>query len=226
MMRVRVVAAVVACAALLGGCSQVVNGTGHSGLSLGPPVGPSTPVPASPSGPPATGTPTPPTTCPHVVYPSARLSFDCITSGMRAFYEGQVWPVSEQKTVDPSTGWVLEEGAGHWGSPEGSSLTEIAQNVRQQMISVGGYGANPTVRTVTNRDTTVDGAPAHLLQTTFTIDRAWAKANDVKVKQEKLWIVAIQVARNDVSLWYTSLPDLVSSLWSKVPATIASIQVG
>ncbi len=54
-----------------------------------------------------------------------------------------VWPVSERKVVEPATDWVLEEGAGHWGSPEGSSLADIAGNVRQQMVDLGGYGANP-----------------------------------------------------------------------------------
>jgi hypothetical protein len=145
---------------------------------------------------------------------------------MTAHYNGQVWPVSGARTVEASTSWVLEEGAGHWGSPEGATLSDIAFNVRLQMISVGGYGDHPGIHTVADRPMKVDGAPAHLLQTTFTINRAWARANGTKVRQEKLWIIAIQVAPNDVSLWYTSLPDLVKSLWKKVPATIATIRVG
>jgi hypothetical protein len=38
-------------------------------------------------------------------------------------------------------------------------------------------------------------------------------------------MLAIEVAPNDVSLWYVSIPDLVRSLWAKVPAVIASIKV-
>ena len=73
---------------------------------------------------------------------------------------------------------------------------------------------------------TIDRHAAHLLQTTVTINPAWARQDGTKVKQERLWIIAIEVAADDVSLWYTSLPDLASALWPKVPATIASIRVG
>jgi hypothetical protein len=245
--------AVLASAVVLAGCSQVVSGVGRNGLtpqrvrpsapgssgpapgSSGPSApgssGPSAPGSSGPSAPGSSGPSAPSpqpqaSSCPHVVYPSAGLSFDCITSGLTTSYTDPVWPVSEQKTVEQSTGWVLEEGAGHWGSPGGSSLAAIAQNVRDQMISVGGYGTAPTVYTVANQAMTVDGAAAHLLQTTVDINRAWARQAGTKVKQEKLWIVAIRVGPNDVSLWYTSLPDLAASLWPKVPATIASIKVG
>lgn len=220
---------VVACAALLAGCTTVVNGTGHSG----PVAGPSTPPPPAPTTPGSTGSPappTPPTGCPHVVYPAAKLSFDCIASGFTRTYQPNdpqaVWPFRVSRVVERSTNWVLEQGAGHWGSPGKHSLSALALLVRGEMISVGGYGANPHVDTVASRPTTVDGAHAYLLQTTFTLDRAWARAHGTKVKREKLWILAIDVGPDDVSLWYTSVPDLVKSLWAKVPATIASIKVG
>lgn len=201
--------AVLAAAAFMAGCSQVVSGVGRNGLSTRPSA-------------PASGA----TSCPHVAYPAARLSFDCIASGMALTSRDPVWPLSEERIVEPTTKWVLEEGAGHWGSPDGASLAFIAANVRRQMISIGGYGVNPAAHTVASHATTVDGAPAYLLQTTVTINPAWARSFGTKVKQEKLWIIAIRVGPNDVSLWYTSLPDLVASLWPKVPATIASIKVG
>lgn len=203
----RLVAVCAALAVLLAGCSDVVHGTGRRSV-------PTAPAPARA------------TNCPHVQYPAAKLSFDCITAGLTGFYEGPVWPVSERKTVEPATQWVLEEGAGHWGSPVNQSLATIAVTVRQQMISVGGYGANPRVSTGASRPTTVDGHDAYLLQTTFTLSPRWAQSDGTKVKQEKLWIVAIEVGAGDVSLWYTSVPDLASDLWPKVPATIASIKVG
>jgi hypothetical protein len=54
---------------------------------------------------------------------------------------------------------------------------------------------------------------------------AWATTAGTKVKHEKLWIIALQVGPDEVSLWYTSLPDLVRSLWAKVPSIIATIKV-
>jgi hypothetical protein len=204
-----------ALAVLLAGCSDVVHGTG-SVLGGGPrqPGGAST----SPAA--------PPTACPRVVYPAAKLTFNCITAGMRTFYQDTVWPVSERKTVEPSTGWSYDEGAGHWGSPEGVALVDIALNVRQQMLDAGSYGGQPKVRTVVSRPTTVDGAPAYLVQTTFGINPAYAHQVGTKVREERMWMLAIRVASNDVSLWYVSVPDLAKSLWAKVPRVIASIKVG
>jgi hypothetical protein len=212
--RRRRLAAALALAVLLAGCTGAVQGSG-SVVGAGPVAGGSTTPPAAaPSG------------CPHVDYPGAHLRFTCLVAGMRAFYQGAVWPVSERKVVEPSTGWVLEEGGGHWGSPDGVALVDIALNVRQQMLDVGSYGNQPTIRTVLSEPTTVDGARAYLVQTTFGINGGYAREVGTKVEQERLWILAIEVAPDDVSLWYVSVPDLVKSLWSKVPKVIASIKVG
>jgi hypothetical protein len=132
----------------------------------------------------------------------------------------------ESKTVEAATGWVVEEGAGHWGATQGHSLAEIAKNVRSQMADSGGYGDTPTITTLADDETKVDGADAHLLHTRFTLNPTWAKTRKTAVKQEQLWILAIKVGRDDVSLWYTSIPDLVQDLWAKVPSVIKSIRVG
>lgn len=245
-MKIRWALAALATIGLLAGCSSVVNGTGSTALTGGasgaarspdfPNRSGSAPQPSDTGEAPA---PEPSgssgssgsaaeaaTPCPNVSYPYAHLAFACITTGMTQQLDGDVWPLSEIKPVDAAgSGWVLDEGAGHWGATEGHSLSAIAENVRQQMVDNDNYGDNPTVHTDASKDTTVDGAPAHLLQTTFTIDPAWAKANKVTVKQEKLWIIAIEVGSDDVSLWYVSVPDLVSTLWAKVPTTIASIKI-
>jgi hypothetical protein len=237
-MNTRLVIAGFALAALLAGCTDVVDGAGNSALTAGPAGGSSTPAfpgptsgaatPTAPgsTAPRSTSVAQPPTTCPHVVYPAAKLAFDCMTTGLKASYNGKVWPLQEYKTVEKSTGWVAEQGAGHWGSSAGQSLEDIALNVRQQMIDAGGYGDNPTRITVADRAMTVDGHIARLLQTTFTINRAWARSNGTKVEQEKLWLVAIEVGAGDVSLWYASVPDLAKSLWPQIPSAIASIRVG
>jgi hypothetical protein len=212
-MRLRLAASIVAFAALVSGCTSIVGGLGH----VAPSAGPGRPV-------------TPPTDCPRVVYPAAKLSFDCVTTGLATSYRpnfpGQIWPLRYSRTVEATTNWVVEEGAGHWGSPEGSSLEDITRYIRQQMVDSGGYGEAPKVDTVASRPTTIAGAPAYLLQTTFTINPAWAREKKTAVKQEKLWILAIRVAPGDVSLWYTSVPDLTKSLWPEVPKVIASIRVG
>jgi hypothetical protein len=145
---------------------------------------------------------------------------------MRTFRDGAVWPFSEQRIVERSTGWVLEQGAGHWGSADGAALVDIALTVRQEMLDAGDYGVAPTVRTTESRATEVDGRPGYLVRTTVDINPSWARDQGTQVKQERLWLLAIEVAPNDVSLWYASVPDLVRALWPKVPAAIASIKVG
>jgi hypothetical protein len=219
--RLRRFAPLVALAVLLGGCTDVVDGAGTAlrAGSGGPSSGNGGPSSVDPS-------PAAPTGCPRVVYPGAQLTFRCITTAMRAHYDGNVWPVSERQTVESATGWFLEEGAGHWGSADGAELVDIALTVRQQMIDDGSYGTQPAVRTRASRPTHVDGRPGYLVQTTFDINPAWARSEGTKVRQERLWLLAIEIARNDVSLWYVSVPDLTKQLWSKVPATIASIRVG
>ena len=203
---------VVALALLLAGCTDVVNGSGA--IDAGPPAGSGSTAPAAPTG------------CPRVVYAAAKLSFDCIVPAMRRFNQDDVWPVSEIKPVERSTGWVLDEGAGHWGSPDGVALVDIALNVRQQMLDNENYGTQPTVRTVVSKPVKVDGARAYLVQTNFFINPAYARQSGTKVKEERAWMLAIEVAPGDVSLWYVSLPDLVKSLWAKVPQLISSIKVG
>lgn len=234
-MRIRVTAVgLVALAAVLAGCASVVDGTGSTALGSRstPPAGPtggagtSAPAPPAPSSTPGSASKAAaPTPCPHVAFPAAKLSFDCIVSNMIASYGGSVWPLSEHIQVE-STGWVLEEGAGHWGAPNGSSLGAIARNVRQQMLDDEDYGASPRVTTASDADTKVAGVPAHVLQSTMTINAAWAKKRGTRVRQEKLWIIALQVGADDVSLWYVSVPDLAKALWPKVPSVIATIKVG
>ncbi|MFN2560919.1 MAG: hypothetical protein ABR571_06460 [Jatrophihabitans sp.] len=241
-MRVRLGVLGLAAIGLLAGCADVVDGNGalggvpgHSGASSTPDFPGQTGAPSgsasasapslSPGGS-ASGTAAPPTPCPHVTFAAAKLAFDCLGSGFRADTGGSIWPLRESKTVESATGWVVEEGAGHWGATDGHSLAAIATNVRGQMADAGGYGDAPTITTLADDDTTVDGADAHLLHTRFTLNPTWAKSRKTAVKQEQLWILAIKVGSDDVSLWYTSIPDLVKDLWAKVPSIIKSIKVG
>lgn len=201
--------------------------------SVGFPSGSSTPsivAPTEMTGSASLGAPSTPTAgsdfaCPGIVYPYAHLSFGCITSGMTAYTKDKIWPLIERKVVEPKVGWSVDMGAGHWGSQQSQTLAAIAREVRDDMVSHGSYGTSPTVTALKSVSGTVDGHTAHLIQTEFTINPAWAKKNGVKVKHEVSWIVAIKVGSDDVSLWYTSIPDLVSNLWAKVPAEIGTIRV-
>jgi hypothetical protein len=215
-MRIRIAVTAVALTGLLAGCADVVNGTGTAARAGGT----TSPDFGAPSG----ATVAAPTPCPHVTYAQAKLSFDCIDTGFTPHYDSGVWPLRESKTVEAATGWVVEEGAGHWGTTDGQSLTDIASNVRDQMVEAGDYGDNPTVSTI-GTEGTVGGAKAATLEVTFTLDPTWAKTRGTKVEQEKLWLIAIEVGTDDVSLWYTSIPDLARSLWAKVPSIIDTIEV-
>lgn len=239
--RIRLATVGLAAVGLLAGCADVVNGSGAvggpaakgpSGSAASPDFpgqsqansGAGTTTPAAPGTP--TGTAPAPTLCPHVSFAAAKLSFDCFDSSFVPQLNGPVWPLRESKTVEAKTQWVVEEGAGHWGPPGADTLADITKGVRQQMVDGGGYGDKPTVTTLADENTTVDGADAYLLHTRFTLDPTWAKSRGTAVKQEQLWILAIKVGPNDVSLWYTSVPDLVSELWPRVPDIIKSIKVG
>jgi hypothetical protein len=93
------------------------------------------------------------------------------------------------------------------------------------MIDQLSYGDSPKVVTVANTATTVAGVKARVLETTSTLSQAFIKKSHTKVRSEKLWIVALQIGANDVSLWYISVPDLVKSLWPRVPSIIATIRL-
>lgn len=180
---------------------------------------------SSPAPSDSAGSSTAPTfSCPQVDYQLAHLRFDCIDTGLSFSTNKPIWPLIGQKEVEPSTHWSFEEGADDFGDLGSKTLADIPRGARTRMVDLGEYGLKPTVTTVADKPTTVAGQSAHLLQTTITLNPTYRASIKTKVKQEKLWIIAIQNG-NDVVLWYTSLPDLVSNLWAKVPATIASIKI-
>lgn len=144
---------------------------------------------------------------------------------MRFDKNNAVWPHNFYDVVEPATGWAVTEGAGHWGSRAGHSLLAITKNVRQQMVDDDQYGTSPRVTTVDATKATINGVDGFVLESRFVLSRAYRAAKHEKVKIEKSWTVAIKVGRDDYSLWYVSIPDLRSDLWSRVHDTIASIHV-
>jgi hypothetical protein len=237
--------AVLLLAVAAGACSATVDGSGHpvstSSARNGfpTPSAPSTNVPAtaptgassspgptnSASSSTSSGAPVGNFTCPTITYPHAHLSFDCVVDGLTLSTSSPIWPVSMQKTVEPKTGWLLEEGAADWGDPGSAATKAIALELRTQMVARGGYGTAPTVHTDHSDDATVAGVAAHVLQSTITLNPEWARGERTKVTTEQLWIVAMTVSAHDVAIWYTSIPSLESQLWAKVPTIIRTIRI-
>jgi hypothetical protein len=226
-----VLAALLVAAATVSGCTgTTVLGQGSTQLQPNAPSQfPSSSTPSSPSTPTAPGggssSAAAPTGCPRVDFPAARITFDCITTAMVPGTD-PVWPLVVDRTVEKATGWTVDEGAGTVPG-DTHALAGLTTSVRTAMVTESGaYGQNPKVTTVRNADTKVGGVPAHVLQSTITLNPAWAAKAGTKVKAEHLWIVALQVDSSEATLWYVSVPDLVSSLWAKVPSVIDSIKVG
>lgn len=217
--RVRVLAAAALLAVSVSACATTVDGTGQR----------VTPAPSTnplPTGPAEPAVPEGRFSCPRVAYPDAHLSFNCVVGGLAVSAKNPVWPVSLRKTVESETGWVVEEGAGNWGDPGSDSPSAIAKLVRTHMVDAGQYGESPTLKTAQDAKTTIGGVRAHVLQTTITLNPAWAKQRGTAVKTERLWIVVLAVSAHDTALWYVSIPNLASRLWARVPATIRSIHAG
>jgi hypothetical protein len=245
--------AAVACSSVVNGKGSAGPAVpGPSTVSSGAPtVGPSITFPASsPAVPsasitfPAPSTPVissalptlspPPSTqqadykCPDIVMPATHLSFVCVAQNMKKNTKAKPWPIVWQEVVAhyPNGGkWTLDTGAGHWGSQGSDSLRAIATAMRDRMVSLGEYGnPAPTLQT-TGQHIQITGHPAYQLQTTFTINPQFRQQYGVPIKHEKSWILAIEVAPNDVSLWYVSVPDAVSYYWPLIDTLIGTISV-
>lgn len=225
--------------AMLAGCTQTVSGHGAPGgvPSDFPSGGPSSPsgtsgggatAPPSSPVPPSSPAPTtsPPTNahlaCPRVVDPAARLEYSCIAAGMTLDTASTMWPVKVQKTVD--TNWTMDEGSGRLPFQSGSTLGSIANDLAQTMAATG-YGTGAKATKERDTDTSVDGHKAHLVQTLMTISPAFRQANKLRVSQERLWIVVVQLSETAASAWYVSVPDVQKQLWPSVPGLISGMQV-
>ena len=225
MRRAALVIAAAACA-LLAACTATVGGSGHVGLPPGGPSIPSvpgptlsgSPLPGGPSG----GTAQPSVACPKVTDPDAGLSFRCVTSGLTTSSD-LLWTLNLVKQVE--TDWVLGEGATSVPVPAGVSLQQVAGAMREEMVALQYYGPSPTVTTVSSKAATVAGVAAWVLQTTFTIDPAYRSKQHLRVRTERMWLVALQAGSGRVALWYVTLPDDVEQFWPSVPVLIKDIRL-
>jgi hypothetical protein len=226
------------CGVLLSGCASVTSGTGRTTLrpSASPsgfpspsstgPVSPSTPVSPSLVPPPTSAAPGRTNfNCPVITYPHAHLQFDCIVTKMKAVTTDKVWPLDLYHVVEPRTGWSVSMGAGHWGPRRGNSLLKITSFVRSEMVRDGSYGTAPKVTTLGAGKVTINGAKGFLLESRFKLSAAFRHRVHTAVHSERSWIVAVYVGRDDLSLWYVSIPDTERRLWRAVHDDIASMHV-
>jgi hypothetical protein len=164
--------------------------------------------------------------CPYIVFPATHLSFVCVAKKMKENTKAKPWPIVWEEVVahfGAGGKWTLDTGAGHWGKQGSDSLRDIAVQVRNRMVSLSDYGnPAPTVRTG-GKSIEVSGDKAYELRTTFTINAQFRQQNQVPIKHEKSWIVAVKVGSDDVSLWYVSVPDAVRYLWPQMDALISTI---
>jgi hypothetical protein len=139
-----------------------------------------------------------------------------------------LWPLSLGKSVE--TGWGLGEGAAGITVPAGTALQQVTHVVLQEMVAFQYWGPNPGVTTLSNHPATVAGVQAWVQQTSLTIDAGFRTERGLRVRTERIWLVAMQVGSTaqvgstEVALWYVTLPDDVKQLWSTVPALIAGIK--
>jgi hypothetical protein len=235
------VASVLAVGLLLAGCTQTVSGHGTgggagggtdfpsgssgSGSSGSGPSGSGSSGPPGSSGPSGSTSAPPPAAnlaCPKVVDPATHLSYDCIVGGM-AKGQSEVWETKFEKDVDVD--WTMDEGSTPAPARIGTNVGAAANALTTAMLAAQNYGPSPGVKKEKDVATTVNGKPAHLVQTLMTVNAGYRKQRHLKVAQERLYVVAIRVSSKAVSAWYVSVPDVQKALWARVPSLISSIKV-
>jgi hypothetical protein len=221
-----VVAAGCLAAVLAAGCSTEVNGRGV--LAVGPsgsrqPDFPSAPPSGSSgsnsAGP--SGGATPARGCPKAVDPKAGLSYACISPDLQP-ESSATWTLELSKEVDIN--WFLGEGSGVLPPDQNGTLRDVSEAISASLAKTD-YGDNPTSTQDSSTDTTIGGKPAHVVQTTITLNPTYVKNSKLKVTKERLWIAVIDNGTGLDAVWYVTIPDIVSNLWAAVPGVIKSITV-
>jgi hypothetical protein len=216
-------------AALVASCSTEVAGQGvrAGGLNAS---GPSS-QPDFPSASPSSGSPssnpsmpsggTTARGCPRAFDPGAGLSYSCISPDLQT-HNSDTWTLELSKEVDVK--WYLGEGSGVLPPGQEGTLRELSEVISAGLVQTD-YGDNPTSTRDSSADTTIDGKPAHVVQTTITLNPTYVKNSKLKVTRERLWIAVIDSGGGFTAVWYVTIPDVVSNLWGSVPGVIKGITV-
>jgi hypothetical protein len=232
---------------LLTGCAEKVSGQVDAGgaappgspsgaTSGNPSTPPSAPGPGSAStpsssdgssaGPPSGGSSTAPTAhlaCPRVVDVAAHLAYYCVNGSMTPA-SSTLWPFKVQRSVDVH--WTMDEGSGDVTKFAAGKATAAAAKAMVSRMVGELYGTPvPTTKTVQDVNVAVDKATGHLIQTLITLNPGYVKAQHLRVRQERLWVLVVPVASGELSGWYTSIPDVAKTSWPKVPSIIKGLQI-
>ena len=213
-------------ALLVASCSAEVDGRGVRGGAPGPSSQPDFPS-ASPSSGPSDSTPNGPSSgattqgCPKVTDSKAGLSYACISPDLK-LDNSETWTLELSKEVDVN--WFLGEGSGVLPPDQNGTLRELSEDISASLVKTD-YGTNPTSTQDSSVDATIGGRPAHVVQTTITLNPTYVKTSQLKVTKERLWIAVIDSGNGLDAVWYVTIPDIVSNLWADVPAVINSITV-
>jgi len=212
-------------ALLVASCSAEVDGRGvraGAGTSRQPDF-PSASPPSDPSGPSPSGPSSGATAqgCPKATDPKAGLSYSCISPDLKPD-NSDFWTLELSKQVDIN--WFLGEGSGVLPPNQNGTLRELAESISATLAKTD-YGSNPTSTQDSSTDATIAGRPAHVVQTTITLNPTYVKTSKLKVTKERLWIAVIDSGNGLDAVWYVTVPDIVSNLWADVPAVIKSITV-
>jgi hypothetical protein len=224
--------ALIVAALLLAGCTETVSG--HAVPSGGPGSSDAPGTSAPPSGSGASSSPAPPSrtpstgvppgahlACPRVIDSAAHLSYDCVTRAMSKDSD-TIWPLKFTKEVD--VGWSMDEGSSHVDVTGNGNVTVLANGFASAM-GAQEYGPKAGVRKVRDADITVASRTAHLVESVMTLDPDYRAQRHLKVKQERLWVVAVHIGPGQYSAWYVSIPDVRKVLWPQVPDLIQRIKV-
>lgn len=213
-------------ALLVASCSAEVDGRGVRAGAPGALSQPDFPS-ASPSSGPSDSTPSAPSSgaaaqgCPKATDPKAGLSYACISPDLKPD-NSETWTLELSKEVDVD--WFLGEGSGVLPPDQNGTLRELSEAISASLAKTD-YGTNPTSTQDSSVDTTIGGRPAHVVQTTITLNPAYVKTSKLKVTKERLWIAVIDSGNGLDAVWYVTIPDIVSNLWADVPAVIKTITV-
>ena len=109
------------------------------------------------------------------------------------------------KEVDVN--WFLGEGSGVLPPDQNGTLRELSEDISASLAKTD-YGTNPTSTQDSSVDTTIGGRPAHVVQTTITLNPTYVKTSKLKVTKERLWIAVIDSGNGLDAVSYVTIADI------------------
>ena len=184
------------------------------------------------------GTPVPTVSCPLITDEQSHLQYRCIDDYLvqDETDTGLGLRIALNHEVEP--GWVITEGSGNplsqtpdstvisYRAAAGPTAADVRTVVTDRIAQalVGGYGDNPTSKTLSRRTRSFGGVEGYEAVTEITVNPSFRQANALKVKTERLWVVGVPTAAG-VSVFMMSIPDERSDLWPKAETTVGTLHV-